>query len=224
MEYIIPSIGRCGSNLLTSLISKASGKKACYVNSYDKLGKHDGHVKKTHLHFKKELNCDYRAIYLHGDMGDIIASIYNLYGNPNFQNKWQKEIRNIQETKEKLNPLFWKGFLGNHLKHLEVKKRHIIMFFIISRLSKQLAFLYLIIGDKFRFKENIESWRGSRNVLFVKYEELCKNKKESLRNISNFLGLTLPDFKVKKRKSSKLQLPLKLQRAIKSVYSNLAKI
>jgi len=218
MEYIIPSIGRCGSNLLTSLISKASGKKIRYIGSYDELNKHDGCVKKTHLHFRKELNCDYRAIYIYGDIGDTIASIYNLYGNPNFQNKWQKEIGHIQEKKEKLNPLFWKSFLGNHLEHLEVKKRHIAMFFIISKFSKQLAFLYLIIGDKFRFKENIESWRGSRNVLFVKYEELYKNKKESLRNISNFLGLTLPDFKVRKRTGSKLQLPLILQRAIKLVY------
>ncbi len=46
MEYIIPSIGRCGSNLLTSLVSKASGKKIRYVGSYDKLDKHDGCVKK----------------------------------------------------------------------------------------------------------------------------------------------------------------------------------
>lgn len=208
MEYIIASMGRCCSGLMTRLIQEATGWKVLYARSYIGIARGsnchyvcllnhcDSSVKKTHAHFLKEPNFDYRAIYMYRDIGDIVASLY------------------------RLGP----GWLEEHLVNLEVNKDHINTYFRIvnfkmpGRYRNFFAMLYLIIGDKFRFKDSMASWRHAKNVLFLRYEDLCKNKEKCLKEISNHLGIVLPDFEIKKAASSKKQLPLLLQAVIKLVY------
>lgn len=186
MEYIIASTGRSGSTLLANLVSEASGREICYANN---LNEHNNYIKKTHCHFKEEPNFDYRGLFIYGDAGDNIDSVYS--GKTN---------------------------LPAHLVHLEVKKEHQRMFWRINKICKFASFAYLIVGDKFRFKENLESWKNSKNTLFIRYEDLCQNKKIVLRKISKHMNLQMPDFVVRKRDSSKKNLPLLLRLLVKIVY------
>lgn len=188
MEYIIASIGRSGSTLITELIEKSTKKEKVYV--YDIKDK-NGYIKKTHAHFKEDPNFDYKAIYLYGNIGSSIHSMY------------------LKRVKYSL-----------HLDHLEVSKKHINNFLILLRLSRLLAFLYLIKNDKFRFKDNYKSWKKSKNTLFIKYENLCSNKEDNVKKIEDFLGLKLPSFEILPRKSSAEKLPSFLKRAINKEYGN----
>jgi len=62
----------------------------------------------------------------------------------------------------------------------------------------------------FRFKENALSWRSSKNVLFIAYEDLCESKDKELLRMSSFLGITLPNFEVRKRQAKEDNTPAKL--------------
>jgi len=197
MEYIVPSIGRSGSKLIATQIAAACGKKLVIIRSlkdYDKPG-----VKKTHLHFRDEFSFPYRAVYMYSDIGSSIASLYSLAK----QGKYR--------------------FLKDHFKNLEIDPDDIKEFF--QRLKTEStnpdvenAFLYMTQGDKFRFMENMRSWRRSRHTLFLRYEDLMKNKDEMSKRISQHLGVQLPGFKPGKRKSRPEELPAVLREEISATY------
>ena len=197
MEYIIASTGRCGSTAIARLIYEVVGKKGMPIATrYEDLDIDTGGVKKTHLHFKREPKCDYKALYVYGDIGDVIDSLYH-----------NMEI----------------GFIKFHLTNMEVNQKHLafmlkILNLPIPRARRFLAFSYMVIGDKFRFKENIESWRKAKNVLFVKYEELCNDKRKVLKDISDYIGLEINSFEVKNRRASIKKLPFLLRFMIKHTY------
>lgn len=217
-KIIVASIGRCGSGLLTRLIVKSTGRVKGFAASYDQLYKAGGAVEKTHLHFTGTLNYDYRVIFIYGDIENIIASLYSIHGDSHFHQRQLEQMEiPLRDWKKPLSML-WDAFLTRHLRYLCVKNEHIHNFFKIAHFSKLAAFLYLIIGDKLRFKENMESWKHSKSVLFIKYEALCSNKKEVLQHISDFLGVDLCNFEIQKRHSSKSDLPMLLRIVIKRVY------
>lgn len=145
-------------------------------------------TKKTHAHFIKDLE-NHKTIFMFADIYDVITSLY---------------LERI--------PLL------EHFNHLEIKKSDIRIFRFLYKINKNLGFIYLILGDKFRFIENIESWKKSSQVIFVNYESLCENKDFEIERISNFLGIKLPDFKVKQRVSKPDILPKLIKIAIKNTY------
>lgn len=197
MEYIIASTGRCGSTAVARLIYEVVGKKGMPIaRVYEDLDKDTGGVKKTHLHFKREPKCDYKALYVYGDIGDVIDSLYHRMGV---------------------------GFIRFHLTNLEVHQKHLafmlkILSLPIPRARRFLAFSYMVTGDKFRFKENIESWKKAKNILFVKYEELCENKKKVLQEISDYLGFEIGDLDIIIRNASMKKLPFPVRFMIKHTY------
>ena len=93
--------------------------------------------------------------------------------------------------------------------------------YLDSRGYKTAAYLYLIIGDKFRFEKNFKSWKRSKHTLFVDYNLLCENTEVELKRISNFLGFEFPNFKIKKRNSSAEKLPWILRQFIRWQYKAL---
>lgn len=216
MEYILSSIGRCGGNLLFRLVKEATGRRGVFAASYDVLNKADGRVKKTHLHFKEEFEHDYRAVFIYGEIACVIASLYKIYGDSNFEKRWNERTGVI--FRGKISSHFWKIWLRQHFFHLGINSRYIKIFFLIARYSKMLAFLFLIVGDKFNFKSNIESWKHSKKTFFVKYENLCTKKEEMLKQISDWLGVALPSFELKKRASGQSELPFILRMAINMTY------
>lgn len=183
MEYLQPSTGKCGSTLMTQLIAQATGREICYAHH---LSDFPGAIKKTHSHFTGEPTFDYRAVFVYGHIGDGIAQLY-----------------------------FTKGVYDSHLVNLQMRESHRSAFYKIlgkpaSRfyeLRRFLAFAYLVWGDKFRFNENIESWKKSKHTLFIKYEDWMMNKETVSRQVSRHLGIELPDFQVVKRSSSENDLP-----------------
>lgn len=193
MEYIIGSAGRCGTRLMIGLLKRATGRKCVFAQF---LGEPNGCIQQTHMHFKEEPSFEYRGIYLHGNIGDNIASLYQ-----KCDNKW----------------------LERHCRSIEVRKEHAEMFLKLLDCGlpigkRFLAYSYMVIGDKFRLKEHITSWRRAKHVLFVKYEDLCRDKERILREISSYLGVTMPDFEVKKRAGSLRKLPLLLKILTALVY------
>jgi len=62
------------------------------------------------------------------------------------------------------------------------------------------------------------SWKKDKNTLFIKFEDLLKNKKDNLDKISNFLNIKLPNFQVRKRKNSSSNLPKFILDEIKKEY------
>lgn len=216
MKYILPSIGRSGGDLLFYLVLRATGGKGVFVSSYSNLNRPDEHVIKTHLPFKKEFNYNYRAIFIYRQTAGIIASLYRIYGDSGFEKRWNEQIRT--SFKGKISPLFWKSWMRQHFFHLGIKSRYINFFFAIARYSKLLAFLFLVTGDKFNFKSNIKSWKQSQKTLFVRYEDLGAKKDETLKKMSNWLGVNLPDFEFKKSASRKAELPFILRIAINVTY------
>jgi len=203
MEYIVPSIGRCGSTLLVRIIAESSGRERVFVSNINKLERHKGKVMKTHAHFKKEPNFDYKAVFLYADVLSIITSLYNIDRKGRFM-------------------LIW---LLGHLSHLEVKKRHVIIFAFLYALGllirpiKPLAFAYLITNDKFRFKENMRAWSKSQNTLFIDYNALCAQKEETVEKISNYLGMHLYSFEIKPRTSNTKEIPQKLRKLVDYNYA-----
>jgi len=151
----------------------------------------NGHILfKTHEHYRGQFK-DYKTIYMYGFIGDVIASLCT------------KQISGLKQ----------------HFAQLEILPKHIAVFMFLDKIHRCLALWYLIIGDKFRYKENMHSWKKHTDILFVKYEDLCGNKDKKMQEISSFLGFDLPDFDIKKRKSSFNSLPKFLQKAITKEYS-----
>jgi len=241
MKILIAGIGRCGSNMITAFIAKSFGINLKFTNSYRGLVSSDKYVFKTHLHFNREIPSDYRILFLYDDIDLVIASLYKIWGDKLFYERWSKETAdslavcstNRVKNKGSSYPvnlasgkytgdkkMLYKAWFLEHLTHLQVKKYHIKIFFTIARLNKLVAFLYMVIGDKFQFKRNMESWRRSKRCLFVKYSWMLKNKELVFKNISNFLEQAInPDeINVMKRKSKKEDLPLILRKAIQFTY------
>lgn len=195
MKYIIASIGRSGSTLVSDLLSQATGTAIKFTS--DISSAEDG-VYKTHIHFKFEPDNSYKAIFIYSkDITDVIASMYSSMNSGRVDMK-------------------------KHLVHLEVLKRHRLFFWMAVKIGKLLryekiiaatktfAFRYMITNDKFRFKESALSWKSSKNVLFVAYEDLCESKDNEMLRMSTFLGFALPDFKVRKRQAKDDNTPTEL--------------
>lgn len=191
MEYIVPSIGRSGSTLVTRLICEATGRTEGYTQ--DLFQQHlvdDGTVKKTHAHFVAELPYEYRAVYTWGDVGDVLSSMFS--GRVN---------------------------LPVHLEHLEVDVENQIAFWEMLDRDADEAFAFLVEGDRLRLWENIRSWALSERVLFVEYERLCSDKNEVLAAMREHTGLALPDFDVKPRVTGRAQLSPEVRALVDDVYA-----
>ena len=217
MKYLVPSIGRCGSNLIVKMLSDATKAQKVFTYSYNDLFNNDNCVIKTHLHFKQEPNGDFRTIFIYDDIEAVVASLYDIYGNNNFIKKHEEEV-GTEIISKKSTSLFWKNWFKRHFQNLEMKPTHIRLFFLIAKLSKQLAFIYLCSGDKFRFKNNIKSWKNSNKTLFVKYTDLANNKEEILKKISAWVEVEIQDVEIKERSSSPLGLPFLLRKLIDRTY------
>jgi len=198
MTYIIASTGRAGSTAVARVIAESLPVKGMpIIMEYPDFCKHDGHAVKTHLHFKEELKCEYRAVYVYCNIGDCISSLVRM-------------------------PY---GFCKFHLKNLEVNKKHLDVFLKILRLplpskvKKFFAYYYIIKNDKLRFMENFKSWKKSKHTLFVKLENLISDKNGTMNKISQHLGVPLADFEVKKRLWYKKDLPYVLRRLIDKTYT-----
>jgi hypothetical protein len=191
MKYVIASIGRSGSTLIANLLFQATGAPVQFSSDLNSPG--DG-IFKTHIHFKSEPKCGYKAIFIYSkDITDVICSMYA-----------------------------GRVDMKRHLFHLEVFRRHRLFFKAVTKIRRlfsnekidealiKLAFRYMIANDKFRFMENALSWKASKNVLFVVYEDLCESKDRELLKISNFLGIRLPDFEVKERQARRDNIPADL--------------
>ena len=190
-EIIVSGIGRCGTTLVSNLIGKATKRRVRYIAD---IRKSKGIIKKTHSHYHSKYSDvmkTHKTIYMSGNIGDSIASLYR--------------IGSII-------------FALAHAIHLQVKLKHLLTFCFLHVKNKDSAYLYLIEQDKFRLKENISTWKKRSNTLYINYEELCTKKEQTLKEISNFLEVDLPDFEVRQRKSSINNLPESMQDAIKSEY------
>ncbi len=187
MTYIVASIGRSGSTLISKLIAEAKGLNIKYVSDISIENK--DFLIKTHSHFRKEPEHEYRAIFIYGNIYDAIYSM--MHGKVN---------------------------LKKHLVHLEVKQSDRRIFWFLHFFSKTLAFKYIVKDDKLRFKENIVSWQKSKNTLFVDYDRLETEKKKVLEEISEFLNLQLSDFEFRKRESSGGKLSNNLKNMIDTEY------
>ena len=119
MRYIIPSVGRCGSTIMTECVAKASGKKQSFVNKPSDLRSIDERTLKTHLHFPGELPPDYKVVYMYDDTAAVIATLYRLRF---FPDKWFR----------------------NHLCNLGVRKLLIKVF--LSGKAEQTDGVYLFDG------------------------------------------------------------------------------
>ena len=191
MKYIVASIGRSGSTLVTKLICEAMGLPFAFTTN---LNTPDDGILKTHLHFKLEPDFDYKTIFIYSkNIIDVISSMY---------------AGRLDITR--------------HLYHLEVFRRHRFIFMLATQIRRlfrnerinealnTLVFRYMIKNDKFRFKENALSWKASKRVLFVAYEDLCASKDKELLRMSTFLGITLPDFEIKERLAKTDNTPIEL--------------
>jgi hypothetical protein len=184
--------------LMTSLIQKAARTKQWeFARTLEELQGKDACVLKTHLHFPGELALDYKAVYMYDDVGASVASLWLLCLG--------REGR---------------GFMHTHFQHLSVRPFDRFAFLTILRLSKTFAFLYMILGDKFRFEENMRSWRSSKNTIFVRYGDLIGDKEKTLRRVSDFLGIEINpgDFNVGARCSAYQKLPWIVRAALKASY------
>ncbi|MFH1381237.1 MAG: hypothetical protein ABIH57_03605 [Candidatus Omnitrophota bacterium] len=197
MLYIVASTGRAGSRAVAMFIFNALTKKAMpIVRNYDEFYQHDGKIVKTHLHFKEELKCPYRAVYIYCNIGDCISSLARMSY----------------------------GFLRFHLSNLEVREKHLNTFLRILRLPlhkkirRFFAFYYIVKDDKLRFKENIASWHKAKHALFVKREDLVSDKEKISAQISARLDLPLGTFEPKERNWRKKDLPLLLRWLIDKTY------
>jgi len=198
MKIIVPSVGRAGSTLMCDLIGTSMGKEPTAIDDFEKIGQSPDSVIKTHDYFRFEPSYEYRAIYMIDQIENVIASLYH-------KNK---------------------HFLCMHLAHLKIAFGDWLIFKILLKLDhfmgkgslRKLAFSHLIEGDKFKFKRNIESWKNSKNVMFVYYDELCQNKEKVLQDISAFLGFSLNDFELRQRTTHVESLPEDIRRLIQTHY------
>lgn len=190
MIYLIPSIGRCGSTHFTYWVGEAAGMEVRFSMDPHRHFT-DGMVNKTHWHYQGPYPFEeWKAIYIWGHVGDSIASIHS------------GRVKTLA-----------------HFRNLMVVNDHLIEFERLrQKASKEDAFLWMIEGDKFRFKENYRSWKLAPNTIFVKYEEFVGGPDWVRRQLSNFLGLEFPGTEVKQRASNWQNLSGKLQGAIIKEY------
>ena len=192
-------MGRCGSSLISTLLASVTARIEIFASSYETLRGSDASLIKTHTHLKRALPYEYKAVYMYGAVTPIIRSLYKLWRDKKY------------------------GFVKEHLENLEVKKFDRFVFNILYPLNQASAFFYLISGDKFRFKENMASWKSSKSTIFIKYEDLISSNKEVMMKISDFLGVQLPELKINDRFSRNTSLPRLLEKEIEKVYGELAK-
>ena len=195
--FIIASIGRTGSTTMATKIAKAVSDNQRFLREIDPAGSDEyPRVLKTHMRFREEFRFPYKAIFLYSDISSSIASLY------------------LKAREGDLH------FLVAHLENLGVRKRYIAVFAVLLRLKMlSLAFLFLIIKDKFHFMELIDSWKRAKNVLFVSFESLTQETDTTLTQIASFLEIEPLSLNVRERNSSPTQLPAVLRWAIQAQYS-----
>jgi hypothetical protein len=197
MDYkiLIPSLGRCGSTLVSDSIAAALHTKVHFVPDYRIAPKK--WVLKTHVPYRGAPDYDYCAVFLWGNVGDIIASLYQM------RTSWGSD---------KIDGL------RLHLKHLDVWTERADYFFMRLERDYDDAFAYLIAGDKLNFCFNYLSWGAAPNTRAIKYEHLCAYPTETFDEISDFIGTHVPPPEIKPRQSSIAQLPKRLQNLIRENY------
>ena len=198
MDYkiLIPSMGRCGSTLVADSIAAVLNTKVHFVPNYHNAP--DVKVLKTHAPYSGEPPYDYRAVYLWGNIGDIIHSLYE-------------------------GRISWGGDprigMQKHLQHLGIGLCEIGFFFELLREDKDKAFEYLIEQDRLRLKTNCESWEYDLpRVLFIQYESLCLSPEVYFGLISAHIDIRVPPPEIKPRQSSMSKLPEHLQQLIRETY------
>src|SRR5262245_36846461 len=190
MTYIVSSIGRSGSTLLWDLIADSTGREKLFVKDFNDFAAHQGKVIKTHDRFPAEPGYEYRAVFVHDDILNVIASLFHRHlTDRNFQMNVHLVNLNIRYLHRQVFRYITQG--GRHLHGLRAT----------------LAFGYLIIGDKFLFKSNTASWRKSRHNLTVDYRALINEKEKTLKAIGAHLGVAVKDFQVRARESEAKRLP-----------------
>jgi hypothetical protein len=78
----------------------------------------------------------------------------------------------------------------------------------------------LVRGDKFKFKNNINSWKKSKQVIFICYSSLENATTQTLECLEKFLGFSLSKVVVRKRLSQFEKLPVLLKKALHKQYKN----
>jgi len=147
MRYVIASIGRSGSTLITNLISQATGLP--FVLSPD-LNSPESGILKTHLHFKIEPGFSYKAIFIYSkNITDVISSMYA--GRVDMK----RHLYHLEVFKR--HRLIFK---------LAIKIRRLFKYEKIDEAINKLVFRYMITNDKFRFKENATKLEGFQECAF----------------------------------------------------------
>ena len=84
--------------------------------------------------------------------------------------------------------------------------------------------LYMIRGDKFRFIDNIESWKKrGEDVLWIQFEDLLMDPQNQIKYLSEFLSTPIVDIDCWNRKSRKVTLPSVIADAVHKTYSHFEK-
>ena len=192
MRYVIPSLGRCGSSVMARAIERASGASG-WPYRQDWARATDA-VIKTHGHFHGEPAFEYRAVYCWGPLGDVFASLRSYMG----------------------------AHLIPHLEHLGVAADQIADFNQLSASDDLGAWLYLITGDKCRFVDNLTTWEGSQQALFVHYTDWERNAEEVFRRVSAHTQLAVKPVTLHARRGHMGDLHPTLQAAIRAEYGGLA--
>ncbi len=215
--YLVPSIGRCGSNLLTRLIAASSGLPIVFARSYDQLVTSNA-VVKTHLKYRDSISGDFRAVFVYDDPCSIVASLYDIWGDKTFGDKWNDE-KGVSRA-EALPSDFYRHWFKRHLTNLSVAESHLDRFFYLSQRSKLIGFMYLVAGDKLGFIANVASWNQAVNTVMLRFSSWHQNYEAVTQVISQHLGLDLAPkpTEIKQRRSSKDTLPLLLRMAIRVNY------
>lgn len=190
MQYIVASLGRCGSTLVAHAIGCAA-ERPVWITRDLSSAPCGRQVIKTHAHFQGELLEPFRAVFVWGFVEDIFASLMS--------------IRD-------------RGWMLAHLAHLQVRPEHIEVYRMLSRRRRYTAvWRYLVEGDKLRFVENVRSWARAK-ALFIQYEKLCMYPEWKSRKISNYLDLDVPLPAIRPRQSDWRELPRSVHRAIQESY------
>jgi len=217
--YLVPSIGRCGSNLLTRLIASSSGLPIVFARTYDRLLTSNA-VVKTHLKFKDSISGDFRAVFVYDDPYSIIASLYDVWGDETFGDKWNNEKGVSGSVAEPFDSDFYKHWFKRHLTNLGVTESQLDRFLRFSQRSKLIGFMYLVTGDKLGFIDNVTSWSQAANTVMLSFSAWRRNYDVMTKLIAEHLDLDLASMpsEIKERRSSRNALPLLLRMAIRVNY------
>jgi hypothetical protein len=121
-----------------------------------------------------------------------------------------------------------KHFLHVHFRHLKIPFIYWLICFLLlqiekawgKRIFREKIFAFLIKGDKFKFKRNVQTWKKSKHVLFIDYKDLHKDKAGTLQRISDFVGCKIDDFELRPRSTSTDAVPQSLKDLIKIHYAD----